>query len=137
MTAPVRFPYVQTNPQLGAAGAFPFLPLALSHGGRSVTVSGLLDTGAAVNVLPHSLGLQLALAWDHQTVPVRLTGNLAALPACGVVLSATVGVFPPIWLTFAWTQSDAVPVILGQMNFFLEFEACFFRARSAFEIKPK
>ena len=28
-------------------------------------------------------------------------------------------------------------VILGQANFFFEFEVCFFRARSEFEVRPK
>ena len=34
-------------------------------------------------------------------------------------------------------RSTNVPLILGQANFFFEFEACFFRARSEFEIRPK
>jgi|GEM_PF-3158502 len=28
-------------------------------------------------------------------------------------------------------------LILGQANFFLEFDVCFFRARSEFEVRPK
>ncbi len=40
-------------------------------------------------------------------------------------------------LAFAWTQATNVPLILGQANFFFEFEVCFFRARSEFEIRPK
>jgi hypothetical protein len=55
----------------------------------------------------------------------------------GVVLSATVGPFAPVRLAFAWTRAENVPLILGQMNFFLEFEVCFFRARGLFEIQPK
>jgi hypothetical protein len=37
-----------------------------------------------------------------------------------LVVSAVVGSFPPVKLAFAWTQSGSVPVVLGQINFFLE-----------------
>jgi len=40
-------------------------------------------------------------------------------------------------LAFAWTQTDNVPTLLGQVNFFLEFDACFFRSREEFEVQPK
>jgi hypothetical protein len=40
-------------------------------------------------------------------------------------------------LAFAWTQSAETPLILGQVNFFMEFEVCFFRAQLAYEIKPR
>ncbi len=45
--------------------------------------------------------------------------------------------FPMVSLAFAWTQATDVPLILGQANFFFEFDVCFFRARSEFEICPK
>jgi hypothetical protein len=44
--------------------------------------------------------------------------------------------FAPVRLAFAWASVDTVPVILGQVSFFLEFDVCFFRARRAFEIRP-
>ena len=40
-------------------------------------------------------------------------------------------------MAFAWAQSDAVGIILGQVNFFLEFDVCFFRSRASFEVRPK
>lgn len=40
-------------------------------------------------------------------------------------------------LAFAWTQAENVPLILGQTNFFLEFEVCFYRAKGQFEITVK
>ena len=46
-----------------------------------------------------------------------------------MVLSAVVSGFPPVRLAFAWAQADAISVILGQVNFFLEFDVCFFRSR--------
>ena len=102
-----------------------------------VTVPGLLDTGSTVNVLPYPLGLQLGLLWEQQTTQVHLTGSLARLPARGVIVSGQVASFPPVELAFAWTQSTEVPVILGQVNFFMEFDVCFFRSQAAFEGNPK
>lgn len=33
--------------------------------------------------------------------------------------------------------SDDTPLLLGRMNFFLEFDVCFYRSQLAFEIRPK
>ena len=57
--------------------------------------------------------------WEQQTTPVQLTGNLANLPAYGLIVTATVARFPPVRLAFAWTLEENVPLILGQVNFFL------------------
>ena len=57
-TAAQQFPYVPRDPSLGNASLAPMLPLTLV-GGQSVATSGLADTGAAINVLPYSLGVQL------------------------------------------------------------------------------
>jgi len=132
-----RFPFVDANPAQAGTSLLPFLPLVLSHDGRAVAASGLLDTGATTNVLPYSLGEQLGLAWEQQRVPLVLSGNLARVPARGVVVSATIAPFAaPVRLAFAWTQTDDVRLLLGQTNFFLEFDVCFFRSRAEFEVKP-
>lgn len=115
----------------------PLLPLRLSHGAQDVAVSGLLDTGAAVNVLPYSVGEQLGFVWEQQRTSIVLSGNLARLPARGIVISATVASFAPVRLAFAWTQTEHVRLLLGQANFFMEFDVCFFRSRSEFEVEPK
>jgi hypothetical protein len=112
------------------------LPLTLS-GPQSVSVSGLVDSGAAVNVLPYALGRHLGFDWNQQTQTVELSGNLAAVEARVVVLSAMVESFPTVRLAFAWARTDAVSVILGQVNFFLEFDVCFFRSRCLFKVRPK
>ena len=77
-------------------------------------------------MLPYALGVQLGLDWDQQTRSVELSGNLASVEARVVVLSAVVGSYPPLRLAFAWARTDAVSVILGQVNFFMEFDVCFF-----------
>jgi hypothetical protein len=115
----------------------PLLPLKLAYGERELAVSGLLDTGTAVNVLPYSVGEQLGFAWEQQRTAIVLSGNLARIPARGVVVTALVESFPPVRLAFAWTQSENVRLILGQANFFMEFDVCFYRSQQAFEIRPK
>jgi len=138
MTLPAeRFPYVISDPAMGAATQMPYLPITLSLGAVSLPVSGLLDSGALINVLPHSVGLRLGAVWEQQTTPVRLGGNLAGAEARVMILAANVGKFPPVRLAFAWAPTDGMPVLLGQMNFFQEFDICFFRSRPVFEVRPK
>jgi hypothetical protein len=81
--------------------------------------------------------LQLGAIWEDQTVSIPLSGNLSHSEARGLVLSAKVGSFSPILLAFAWTQSRDVPLILGHMNFFSEFNVCFYRHELAFEVRPR
>ena len=37
-------------------------------------------------------------------------------------------------LMFAWANSNEVPVLLGQTNFFVEFNACFYHSQNYFEV---
>ncbi|OYD95573.1 hypothetical protein CDG76_11540 [Nostoc sp. 'Peltigera membranacea cyanobiont' 210A] len=132
-----KFPYKIIDSSLGMVDRLPYIPLTLSLDGQSLNTEGLLDTGASVNVLPYELGLQLGLIWEDETLSVVLAGNLARFEARAVVVDAQVSSFPTINLAFAWTQTPNVPLILGQANFFFEFDVCFFRARSEFEVRPK
>ncbi len=137
MSQPVRFAYGSAEPSRAPSGLLAYLPIKLINGSHSRAVAGLLDSGSTVNVLPYQDGLQLGLVWEEQTIPVYLTGSLARVPAWGVIVRGEVEPFPPVELAFAWTQTDETPVILGQMNFFLEFDVCFFRSKLEFEVKPK
>lgn len=95
MTAAVeQFPYVPRNPALGDASLAPMLPLTLI-GATGVETCGLVDSGAAVNVLPYSLGVQLGFDWNKQTSSVELSGNLASVEARIAVVSAVLGDFAP------------------------------------------
>ncbi len=137
MTLPAeQFSYVPRDPSLGKASLAPMMPLTLI-GRQNVTTSGLVDSGAAINVLPFSLGLQMGFIWDQESKSVELSGNLAAVEARVVVVSMVVAKFAPVRLAFAWAKTDSVSVILGQVNFFLEFDVCFLRSRAVFEIRPK
>jgi hypothetical protein len=131
-----RFPFVPRNPALGSASLAPMLPLTLAAA-NTVAAVGLLDTGATVNVMPFSVGIQLGADWDQLTTTIQLTGNLAAIEARALVVTGTVGSFPSLRLAFAWAKTDAIPILLGQMSFFLEFDVCFFRSQGEFEIRPK
>ncbi len=135
MTEMIQFPFSATERSAGFS--FPYLPLILTCQENSLSVSGLLDTGATVNVLPYSMGRRLGAVWDEHTTSVQLTGNLARSEARSLVVSATVAEFEPIRMAFAWTQADNIPLILGQVNFFMEFDVCFFRSQSVFEIRPR
>ncbi|MBD2195481.1 MULTISPECIES: retroviral-like aspartic protease [Calothrix] len=132
-----RFPFIERSITVGVSSAMPYLPLTLSFRNRAIEVMALLDTGASVNVLPYEIGLQLGAIWEEQTVPIQLSGNLASMEARGLVLSAKVAEFPPVLLAFAWTKSTEAPLILGHMNFFTEFDVCFYRADLAFEVRPR
>ena len=83
------------------------------------------------------MGLQLGAVWERQTVPVRLAGNMADAEARAIVVAGTIGRFAPVRLAFAWTRSNRVPIILGQTNFFMEFDIRFCRSQLLFEIKPR
>ena len=86
----------------------------------------MLDTGASVNVLPYSVGVQLGAVWEEQTTSVILAGNLASVEARGLLVSARIGGFNEVRLVFAWSRSQDAPLLLGRMNFFLEFDVCFY-----------
>lgn len=132
-----RFPFLETKDIYGDVDVVPNLPFTLTYGQNSIAVFGLLDTGASVNVLPYSVGRDLGAIWEEQNFSVQLAGNLATVEAKGLVLSAQIGDFQPVTLVFAWSQTDDVPILLGRMNFFLEFDVCFYRSRSLFELRPK
>ena len=132
-----RFPFTERLDEFGTPDAVPFLPLTVSYRNNSIEVSGLLDTGASVNVLPYDVGVRLGAVWEEQTTTVLLAGNLAPVEARGLVVSAEIRPFVPRRLVFAWSQTNDVPLLLGRMNFFLEFDVCFYRSQLAFEVRPR
>ena len=136
MADAARFPFTQMEAPLGEASLLPMLPVTLTYGSNTVRESALLDTGSIINVLPYTVGVELEAQWARQTIPVRLTGNLARLEARALIVDATVANFPSVRLAFAWTRAEGVPLILGQVNFFKEFDVFFSRSRSFFEVSP-
>ena len=130
-----RFPYGIAGDARDPAHALPYLPIVLEHGNSHVHAHGLIDSGSTLNVLPYHLGLQLGATWAQQTISVPLTGNLSDSEARALLVWGTIGSFPRVRLAFAWSRNERVPLILGQANFFVEYEVCFFGARGAFEVR--
>ena len=132
------FPFIVVDAAFGEASRLPYMPITLELQGRSLAVSALLDTGSAVNVLPYEVGLQLGADWDRQITTVRLTGNLANEPARVLTVLGTIGT---LRLRRGWYLLGhvplPVPVILGPVNFFMEFDVCFYCSRSRFEVNTK
>lgn len=133
----IRYLFLSSDTTLGEASFRPYLPLTLFYEQTSIAVSGLLDTGASVNVLPYLIGVELGYNWERQTTALSLTGNLAQYEARVVLAQVAVGQFEPVQLVFAWTQATSVPLILGQVNFFMEFDVCFYRSQLEFAVSPK
>lgn len=133
----MRFRYSTSDSTQSELDSLPRLPLVLSQGQKVVNAIGLVDSGATVNVLPYRLGIQLGAIWDDRRATIRLAGNLGNVAAQPLFPVVGIGEFPPIRLAFAWSRSDDMPLILGQMNFFMEFEVCFYRSQLEFEVKPR
>jgi hypothetical protein len=133
----MRFRYSTTDSTQSELDSLPRLPFVLRYGKQVINVVGLVDSGATVNVLPYRLGIQLGAVWDDRKATIRLAGNLGNVAAQPLFPMAEIGDFPPVRLAFAWSQSDDVPLILGQMSFFMEFDICFYRSQLEFEVKPK
>jgi hypothetical protein len=134
----IRFPYTAFDER--SATLMPRLGLSLTYQQTTIEVIGLLDTGSTVNVLPYSAGLALKAVWHSQPIIPELSGSLKgvevrALDAFAFHPQLTPS--NPVQLVFAWAESDHVPVIFGQMNFFMEFHVCFYRAQNAFEVTAK
>ena len=116
----------------------PWLSLTLQLNQHAVQVVGLLDTGSAVSILPYQVGLELGAAWDEQTIQVPLAGSLGHIEARALVVFAfhpEINPDDPVRLVFAWIQTNNVPLILGQMNFFMEFDVCFYRSQDTFDVR--
>ena len=131
-----RFPYI---PKPGFAGGMPFVNIKLSANDRELPASALVDSGSALNVLPHDIGLELGFVWEKQTFPLDLTGSLKGLKAYAVLVQAEIDPFPATNLAFAWVNKPGpgIPVLLGQVNFFQEFSVHFYGYRQFFDIEPK
>jgi hypothetical protein len=133
----MRLKYSTTSPTQNEFDSLPRLPVLLCREDRRVEATGLVDSGATVNVLPYDLGLQLEGVWDDRRAIIQLAGNLSNQSAMPFVAIAQIGEFPPTELVFVWVRSPNAPLIFGQTNFFLEFDVCFYRSTSEFEIRLK
>ncbi|NDJ23667.1 hypothetical protein GS682_18890 [Nostoc sp. B(2019)] len=133
----MRFKYSTTNPSQNEFDSLPRIPLRLCQDDKTIEAFGLVDSGATVNVLPYKIGIELGAVWDDSKAIIQLAGNLSNLPAMPFFATAEINDFAPVKLVFAWVKKANTPLILGQINFFLEFDVCFYRSKLEFEIEPK
>lgn len=133
----MRFRYSTTDSSQNEFDSLPRIPLVLNYQNRSVEVVGLVDSGATVNVLPYEVGLKLGATWDDRKAVIQLAGNLGGQPAMPLFATADVEGCGSAQLAFAWARAEHIPVILGQTNFFMEFDVCFYRSKMEFDVNPK
>jgi hypothetical protein len=133
----MRFRYSTTDPSQNEFDSLPRVPIILRREGRTVEALALVDSGATVNVMPYELGLQLGATWHDSGAIIQLAGNLGNQSATPFSSMVQVGDIASVQLAFAWTKSPNAPLILGQTNFFMEFDVCFYRSKMEFEVKPK
>jgi hypothetical protein len=131
-----RFPYT-SHPTFPVG--IPSITIQLRHETTTIPVSAIVDSGASLNILPYDIGLALNLDWHKQTYPLELEGMLRGVRAYGVLLQAEIAPFPPCRLAFAWLEkpSQQVRVLLGQVNFFQEFDVHFYGSQRWFELALK
>lgn len=121
------------------SGGMPVVNVSLTHGERSVMTPALVDSGAAINLLPFEYGEQLGFVWEAQRLPLPMGGLLPNAKAFAIPVTLTLDPFPPIELAFAWTDVSQAKlrVLLGQINFFQYFKITFTAYEQHFEIAPK
>jgi hypothetical protein len=136
MTAPIQFPFLPRPNGNGPLDLVPLLPVRLTHGAVSTDVVGLVDTGSSFNVLPYDVGAQFGIAWNSLPQSLTIGGAHGPTPAKILTLDAVIGSFAPVSLMFAWASSNDYPVLLGQANFFFNFDVYLFRRQSLFQIQP-
>lgn len=131
-----RYPYT-THPQFPVG--IPILDIDLSNNETTRTIPAIVDSGAALNILPYDIGISLNLDWGSQTYSLDMGGILTGTFAYAVLLQAQIESFQPLNLAFAWINkpSNEVRTLLGQVNFFQEFDVHFYGSQRAFEIETK
>jgi len=132
-----RFSYTPSPMFPELHSGLPCMPITLLHGEQTLRVSALIDSGASISVLPYDVGRQLGLIWEKQTYPLDLTILFQGASTYGVVVMGKIDPFSPVPLAFAWTERNDVRLILGQLNFFQQFDVHFYGSQNMFEITPK
>jgi hypothetical protein len=133
----MQFPYLPIPVGVMGQIDMPFLPIRLTHNSTSVDDVALIDSGSAVSVLPYDVGIRLGLDWNAPMPPLPLGGILGRHIAKGLSLQVRVGNYPPVPIAFAWSQAPDARLIVGEVNFFSEFDVSFHRSRRYFEVIPK
>ena len=134
MTSALSYPYVQTRTAFGEFVWRPYLPILLRNGAFQKHATALVDSGSDVNLLPYQLGIELGATWHAQHNSFTLSGALAGQEARGILVEGKVENYQEITLAFAWAETDDLPLILGQTNFFQQFDLCFHNTNGYFTL---
>lgn len=128
-----HFSYTPTPP---FSGGMPIVNVHLSNEGHSLITPALVDSGAAMNILPFEYGKQLGFVWEEQHLSLPMGGLLPNAKAFAVPVTLALDPFPPIELAFAWTDVShtRLRLLLGQINFFQHFKVTFMAYEGLFEI---
>jgi len=137
VSTPAVFPYLPMQRGAFPTTPTPLLPVRLTRGRVSINVTGLVDSGAMISVLPYGVGGQLGVNWQSLTQQTLVGGVGGGVPAKILTADGVVAGFPPVLLLFAWAASDDVPLVFGYANFFLEFDVCFYATRGEFTVAPR
>jgi len=131
-----RFAYTPMPP---FSGGMPVVNVRLAQGEHSLLTAALVDSGAAMNLLPFECGEALGFIWAEQSLSLPMGGLLPNATAFAVPVTFTLDPFPPIELAFAWTNvsQTKLRVLLGQINFFQYFKVTFTAYEHHFEISSK
>ena len=133
----MKFRYSTTRVAQRPSDSLPRAEVTLTANGQTLNVLGLVDSGSTINILPYQIGLSLGMTWEPKNATIGLTGSLSRQKAIPVSAMGQVGSYAAVQLIFAWIDTDDVPVIFGQTNFFVEFEVHLYRAQYEFEIVPR
>lgn len=129
-----QFTYTTIHP---FSVGMPIVDIHLSHNESEIFVPALVDSGAALNILPYNHGLELGFIWDKQRLQLPVGGLLKGAEAYAILVKFTVGPFPPIDLAFAWINksSNEIRTLLGQVDFFQKFRVIFEGHKKTFKIE--
>lgn len=126
--------YVKFSYQPVTEGVYmPYVRVRLRFDAAAVDAWVLADTGAEINVIPHSAGVRLGLNWSDFSAGPVLSGN--AFGETRVVdIDLSIGSITRVPLTFCWANHDRVKLLLGHQNFFEHFNAFFDTKNREFSI---
>ena len=127
----VTFPYQK----LTSLMLMPMLPIRLERLERGFDTVALVDSGASISVLPHSIGLALGCNWDEAKKGVSLGGSYSSDDTRVIALNVFVPEFQKKAISFLWLPNDNARLLLGQAHFFQYFDVCFSGNKQEFYIR--
>jgi len=74
----------------------PVVNVCLAHHEKVISVPALVDSGAALNILPFDHGLRLGFKWEDQRLKLPMGGLLMGAESYAVLVKSTIEPFPTI-----------------------------------------